>query len=224
MPTAAQQPMKPLPRFPMAELTTPRRIQRSRAAGWRMPAGAVYVGRPSKWGNQYVLERWGSPHHWEGWYVCHADLGAVSPDFRTKVEARSRLSSTASTSMPTDPGFPVSPKSTRSSGTVTSCAGVRWKSPTASLSPAMRTCFWTSQQAETSMCSCAVDGPPWMPAKSPHPAWIATPWEVRNRGQHQWPALQRDRADPESAQRSPGRRAAARRHQWRRSQTRAPLA
>jgi hypothetical protein len=27
------------------------RIQRKRTKGWRMPAGAVYVGRPTKWGN-----------------------------------------------------------------------------------------------------------------------------------------------------------------------------
>lgn len=31
-----------------------RRIQRRRNPGWRMPTGAVYVGRPTKWGN---------PHH-----------------------------------------------------------------------------------------------------------------------------------------------------------------
>jgi hypothetical protein len=31
----------------------PHRIQRSRAKGWRMPAGAIYVGRPSKWGNPW---------------------------------------------------------------------------------------------------------------------------------------------------------------------------
>ena len=31
----------------------PVRIQRRRAAGWRMPAGAVYVGRPTRWGNPY---------------------------------------------------------------------------------------------------------------------------------------------------------------------------
>lgn len=31
----------------------PQRIQRSRATGWRMPPGAVYVGRPTKWGNPY---------------------------------------------------------------------------------------------------------------------------------------------------------------------------
>jgi hypothetical protein len=29
------------------------RIQRSRAKGWRMPPGAVYVGRPSAWGNPF---------------------------------------------------------------------------------------------------------------------------------------------------------------------------
>lgn len=29
----------------------PQRIQRRRTMGWRMPEGAIYVGRPSKWGN-----------------------------------------------------------------------------------------------------------------------------------------------------------------------------
>jgi hypothetical protein len=29
----------------------PRRIQCRRTKGWRKPAGAVYVGRPGKWGN-----------------------------------------------------------------------------------------------------------------------------------------------------------------------------
>ncbi|QRE81861.1 DUF4326 domain-containing protein [Rhodococcus ruber] len=29
----------------------PERIQRKRTKGWRMPEGAVYVGRPTKWGN-----------------------------------------------------------------------------------------------------------------------------------------------------------------------------
>ena len=29
------------------------RIQRKRTAGWRMPEGAVYVGRGSQWGNPY---------------------------------------------------------------------------------------------------------------------------------------------------------------------------
>lgn len=29
----------------------PGRIQRKRSRGWRMPPGAIYVGRPTKWGN-----------------------------------------------------------------------------------------------------------------------------------------------------------------------------
>lgn len=33
----------------------PERIQRQRTKGWRMPAGAVYVGRPTKWGNPFKV-------------------------------------------------------------------------------------------------------------------------------------------------------------------------
>jgi hypothetical protein len=32
-----------------------KRIQRQRTKGWRMPEGAVYVGRPSRWGNPYFV-------------------------------------------------------------------------------------------------------------------------------------------------------------------------
>ena len=34
---------------------TPRRIQRHRTRGWRMPEGAIYVGRPTQWGNPWEL-------------------------------------------------------------------------------------------------------------------------------------------------------------------------
>lgn len=33
----------------------PTRIQRRRTKGWRAPAGAVYVGRGSRWGNPYRI-------------------------------------------------------------------------------------------------------------------------------------------------------------------------
>lgn len=33
----------------------PKRIQRKRTKGWRMPEGAVYVGRPTKWGNPFSV-------------------------------------------------------------------------------------------------------------------------------------------------------------------------
>lgn len=39
-----------------------RRIQRKRTAGWRMPEGAVYVGRPTKWGKPYRPGRYKFEH------------------------------------------------------------------------------------------------------------------------------------------------------------------
>lgn len=32
-----------------------KRIQRKRTKGWQMPAGTIYVGRPTKWGNPFVI-------------------------------------------------------------------------------------------------------------------------------------------------------------------------
>ncbi len=39
-------------------MTTPKRIQRKRTRGWRMPKGARYVGRGTVWGNPVVC----TPH------------------------------------------------------------------------------------------------------------------------------------------------------------------
>jgi len=36
-------------------MMTPKRIQRECTRGWRMPDGAIYVGRPSEWGNPYDI-------------------------------------------------------------------------------------------------------------------------------------------------------------------------
>lgn len=41
----------------------PRRIQRQRTKGWKMPKNAVYVGRPTKWGNPFVAWKDGQPFH-----------------------------------------------------------------------------------------------------------------------------------------------------------------
>ena len=38
----------------------PLRIQRKRSPGWRQPTKAIYVGRPTKWGNPYKA---GPGHH-----------------------------------------------------------------------------------------------------------------------------------------------------------------
>ena len=37
----------------MADPDGPRRIQRKRTKGWRMPPNTVYVGRPTQWGNPF---------------------------------------------------------------------------------------------------------------------------------------------------------------------------
>lgn len=37
----------------------PKRIQRMRTAGWRMPRGVVYVGRKTKWGNPFKVGEFG---------------------------------------------------------------------------------------------------------------------------------------------------------------------
>ena len=36
----------------------PQRIQRKRSKGWRMPPNAVYVGRPTMWGNRWKIGTW----------------------------------------------------------------------------------------------------------------------------------------------------------------------
>ena len=40
----------------MSDQDQPKRIQRKRSRGWRMPLGAVYVGRPTKWGNPWSVD------------------------------------------------------------------------------------------------------------------------------------------------------------------------
>lgn len=42
----------------------PERVQRTRKAGWRMPEGAVYVGRGTPWGNPARLKP-----HGAGWVL-----------------------------------------------------------------------------------------------------------------------------------------------------------
>lgn len=35
--------------------STPHRVQRKRTKGWKMPENTVYVGRPSQFGNRFVV-------------------------------------------------------------------------------------------------------------------------------------------------------------------------
>lgn len=57
-------------------MRTPERIQRRRIKGWRMPPLATYVGRPSKWGNPWmvVVDGW-------DWDVRHESEDAFAGTF-----------------------------------------------------------------------------------------------------------------------------------------------
>lgn len=67
----------------MSELTVPTRIQRKRTKGWKMPENTVYVGRPTKWGNQFEIGRYN--------FVLRRELTAQDcvDRYRAKIENRS---------------------------------------------------------------------------------------------------------------------------------------
>lgn len=61
----------------------PARIQLRRAAGWRKPANAIVVSRPSKWGNPFRIVRDSSRDCW-----LVNDSGGEVAVFATSDEAR----------------------------------------------------------------------------------------------------------------------------------------
>ncbi|MFD6517632.1 DUF4326 domain-containing protein [Rhodococcus sp. NPDC060176] len=66
-------------------MSGPNRIQRKRTKGWKMPENAVYVGRPTKWGNPALIER---AHG--SWWTYAGDVGPLlaSAPVGTASEAR----------------------------------------------------------------------------------------------------------------------------------------
>ncbi|MFB8772133.1 DUF4326 domain-containing protein [Streptomyces broussonetiae] len=64
-------------------LDQPRRIQRRRLKGWRAPAGAVYVGRGTRWGNPYLVRQCGPTFG-----VVDSRTSGVIFGGRSEVEAR----------------------------------------------------------------------------------------------------------------------------------------
>ncbi len=53
---------------------SPQRIQRRRTKGYRLPPDAIYVGRPSRWGNPFSLDR--GPEECCEW-ACYEDDGCL---------------------------------------------------------------------------------------------------------------------------------------------------
>ena len=62
----------------------PRRIQRKRAKGWRMPQDTIYVGRPTRWGNHHHVETYGAGIAFERYAKDLAQLPEA--DLRTLLE------------------------------------------------------------------------------------------------------------------------------------------
>ena len=54
--------------------SAPQQIQRKRTKGWRMPACAIYVGRPSKWGNPFEVWKDGNQ-----WVAEDLDMSGLHP-------------------------------------------------------------------------------------------------------------------------------------------------
>lgn len=59
-------------------MSTPKRIQRKRTKGWRMPEGAVYVGRPTVFGNPFVEGKGDSVDERLQRYRTYAMVGIIS--------------------------------------------------------------------------------------------------------------------------------------------------
>jgi hypothetical protein len=62
-------------------VVTPRRIQLSRAKGWRKPEGAVVVARPTRWGNPFPVAEHGRAEAvqlYREWLAGRPDLLAAA--------------------------------------------------------------------------------------------------------------------------------------------------
>ena len=62
-------------------MTKPKRIQRKRTKGWKMPENTIYVGRPSKWGNPFYIGE-PSPEVDKGLFYAAQDAAEAVNKFR----------------------------------------------------------------------------------------------------------------------------------------------
>ena len=59
------------------QTSAPGRVQRRRVRGWKMPPNTVYVGRPTKWGNTFLVgpyERQDAIALFRKWLEAHPEL------------------------------------------------------------------------------------------------------------------------------------------------------
>ena len=61
LPPPARRLRLPVPEVDLADLhSAPKRVQLSRAAGWRMPNNTLKVDRTTKWGNPFIVGKHGT--------------------------------------------------------------------------------------------------------------------------------------------------------------------
>ncbi len=65
----------------------PKRIQRKRTKGWKMPPECVYVGRPTRWGNPFGIDQWEIPTPTGNFSCVVTATHQVIERFDTKGEA-----------------------------------------------------------------------------------------------------------------------------------------
>jgi hypothetical protein len=62
--------------------TRPKRIQLSRKRGWRMPENTVKVGRPTRWGNPFVVGKDGDAaecvRKYQEWCIPYRHVGTMA--------------------------------------------------------------------------------------------------------------------------------------------------
>lgn len=90
----------------------PSRVQRKRARGWKMPPNTVYVGRPSKWGNPFIVRKSGGVytakvmnvrHAWQLYKSVASENEALVTDARSELRGKNLACWCALPSNPYEP-------------------------------------------------------------------------------------------------------------------------
>lgn len=65
----------------------PNRIKLSRQKGWRKPAGAIVVARPTRWGNHWRVTEWMPAPGIRRWSLWDARTGVTKSQHETRADA-----------------------------------------------------------------------------------------------------------------------------------------
>lgn len=73
---------------PLLTASLPMRVQRKRTKGWKMPENTIYIGRPSKWGNEWVIKEGRTRQDCVNLYKSY--LEALKPSEQEKIKTELR--------------------------------------------------------------------------------------------------------------------------------------